>query len=118
MKRAEESLEAHENTFRRAVKAGVKIIAGSDYAPQPAAGHCELGFMVRAGMSPWQAIVASTQTIADAVGLTDQLGSVEAGKWADLIAVAKDPLADIRHLREPMLVMRGGAVAVNQLTRA
>jgi imidazolonepropionase-like amidohydrolase len=70
------------------------------------------------GMSPWQAIVASTESIADAVGLGDRLGSVEAGKWADLIAVAKDPLADIRHLREPVLVVRGGAIAVNHVSVA
>ena len=115
VKRAEESLAAHEETFRRALKAGVRIIAGSDYAPQPAAGHCELGFMVRAGMSPWQAIVASTQSLADAVGAGDRLGTVEAGKWADLIAVAEDPLTDIRRLREPLLVMRGGVIARNDL---
>jgi imidazolonepropionase-like amidohydrolase len=118
VKRAELSLEAHENTFRRAVEAGVKIIAGSDYAPYPAAGHCELNFMVRAGMSPWQAIVASTQSIANAIGLGDQLGSVESGKWADLMAVRGDPLTDIRRLRQPVLVMRGGVVAVNELKPA
>jgi imidazolonepropionase-like amidohydrolase len=116
VKRAEESLQRHEETFRRAIKGGVKIIAGSDYAPYPNAGHCELNFMVRAGMSPWQAIVAATQSIADAVGVGDKLGTIEAGKWADLIAVASDPLKDIRNLRQPVLVMRGGAIALEHLT--
>jgi imidazolonepropionase-like amidohydrolase len=118
VKRAEESLQRHEETFRRAIKAGVKIIAGSDYAPYPNAGHCELGFMVRAGMSPWQAIVAATQSIADALGVGDKLGTIEAGKWADLIAVEGDPLKDIRNLRQPVLVMRGGAVALEHLAAA
>ncbi len=118
VKRAEESLEAHERTFRKAIQAGVKIINGSDYAPYPAAGHCEMNFMVRAGMSPHQAIVASTQSIADAIGMGDKLGSIQAGKWADLIAVARDPLVDIRNLREPVLVMRGGAIAVDRLSPA
>jgi imidazolonepropionase-like amidohydrolase len=118
VKRAEESLQRHEETFRRAMKAGVKIIAGSDYAPYPNAGHCELGFMVRAGMSPWQAIVAATQSIADALGVGDKLGTIEAGKWADLIAVVGDPLKDIRNLRQPVLVMRGGAVALEHLAAA
>ncbi len=115
VRRAQESLHAHERTFRVALAAGVKILAGSDYGPYPAAGHCELSFMVRAGMSPWQAIVASTQSVADAVGLGDRLGTIEAGKWADLIVVDQDPLADIRHLRHPRLVMRGGVAALDEL---
>ena len=113
IRRAEERLEGHQASFIKALKAGVKMLAGSDFAPFPGASHCELAFMVRAGMSPWQAIVAATRNAADAVGQVEHLGTVEAGKLADLIAVAENPLEDIRHLRHPRLVLRGGRVAVN-----
>ena len=49
------------------------------------------------------------------VGLGDRLGTVEQGKWADLIVVDKDPLADIRHLRHPRFVLRGGVTALDEL---
>jgi imidazolonepropionase-like amidohydrolase len=116
VKRAEERLEAHQTSFRLALKAGVKMLVGSDFAPQPGAGHCELAFMVRNGMTPWQAVVAATRNAAEAVGELDRLGTVEAGKLADLIAVDGNPLDDIRHLRHPRLVVRGGQVAVDGYT--
>ena len=116
VKRAEERLEAHRASFRLALKAGVKLLVGSDFAPPPGAGHCELAFMVRNGMTPWQAVVAATRNAAEAVGELDQLGTVEAGKLADLIAVPENPLEDIRHLRHPRLVVRGGQVAVDEYT--
>lgn len=114
VKRAEERLEAHLAAFRCAVKAGVKLLVGSDFAPFPAAGHCEMAFMVKAGLTPWQVIVAATQTAAEAVGVPDRLGTVEAGKFADLIAVGENPLEDIRSLRYPKLVLSSGRLAVNQ----
>jgi imidazolonepropionase-like amidohydrolase len=117
VKRAEESLARHERTFRRAIELGVKIIAGSDYSPYPNAGHCELAFMVRAGMSPWQAITAATQSLADALGVGEKLGTITPGKWADLIAVSADPLSDIRNLREPVLVMRSGTIVKDSSRR-
>jgi len=116
VKRAEERLEAHRASFRLALKAGVKLLLGSDFAPPPGAGHCELAFMVRNGMTPWQAVVAATRNAAEAVGELDHLGTVEAGKLADLIAVPENPLEDIRHLRHPGLVVRGGQVAVDEYT--
>lgn len=91
------------------------MLVGSDFARFPGASHCELAFMVRGGMTPWQVIVAATRNAADAVGQADHLGTVEAGKYADLIAVPANPLEDIRHLRRPRLVLRGGAVALNEL---
>lgn len=115
VKRAEERLEDHEVSFRKALKAGVKLLVGSDFSPYPEAGHCEMAFMIRAGMEPWQVIVAATRTAAEAVGWADRLGTVEAGKYADLIAVDGNPLEDIRHLRHPKLVLKGGQVAVNGL---
>lgn len=114
VKRAEERMEAHSVSFKKALKAGVKMLVGSDFAPPPSAGHCEMTFMVREGMTPWQAIVAATRTAAEAVGQEHTLGTVEAGKWADLIAVEGNPLEDIRRLRHPKLVMKGGRIAVNE----
>lgn len=111
VKRSEQWIERHRASFARALAAGVKMVLGSDFSPFPGASHCELAFMVRAGMTPWQAIVAATRNGADAVGQLDHLGTVEAGKWADLIAVARNPLDDIRHLRQPRLVLRGGRIA-------
>jgi imidazolonepropionase-like amidohydrolase len=116
VKRAEERLEAHRASFRLALQAGVKMLVGSDFAPHPGAGHCEMAFMVRDGMSPWQAIVAATRNAAEAVGALDHLGTVEAGKLADLIGVAENPLGDVRSLRHPKLVLRGGQVAVDDYT--
>jgi imidazolonepropionase-like amidohydrolase len=69
--------------------------------------------MVRNGMTPWQVIVAATRSFAEAVGASDRVGTIETGKWADLIAVRDNPLDDIRNLRHPSLVLRGGAFAVN-----
>ena len=118
IKRAEERLEGHQASFIKAHKAGVKMLVGSDFAPFPGASHCEMAFMVRGGMSPSQVIVAATRNAADAVGQLHNLGTVEAGKYADLIAVEGNPLEDVRYLRQPRLVLRGGAVAVNELDAA
>lgn len=115
IKRAEERIEGHQASFIRAYKAGVKMLVGSDFAPFPGNSHCEMAFMVRAGMSPWDVLVAATRNAADAVGQLKNLGTVETGKLADLIAVAGDPLDDIRHLRTPKLVLRGGVIAVNEI---
>lgn len=114
VKRAEDRLEPHTASFKMALQAGVKMLVGADFGPWPIAGHIELLFLVREGMSPWQAIVSATYNAADAVGQLNNLGTVEAGKYADLIAVAGNPLEDIRYLREPKLVLRGGQAAVNE----
>jgi imidazolonepropionase-like amidohydrolase len=111
LQRREERYGAQLASFQLALRAGVRMLAGSDFAPLPGASHCELAFLVRAGMTPWQAIVAATQSFAEVVGAAADLGTIEAGKFADLIAVEGDPLDDIRHLRLPILVMRGGAIA-------
>lgn len=116
VKRAEERLEGHQANFIKALKAGVKMIAGSDFAPFPGASHCELAFMARAGMSPWQVIVCATRNAAEAVGALANMGTIEAGKWADLIVVEHDPLQDVRALRHPKLVLKGGQAAVNAFT--
>jgi imidazolonepropionase-like amidohydrolase len=66
-------------------------------------------------MTPMQAIQAATVNAADLLGWKDRVGSVEPGKYADLIAVAGDPLADIRALETVGFVMKGGEVVKNEL---
>lgn len=99
--------------------AGVTILAGSD-SPQrpggqgldPGAGlHAELGYLVTAGLSPMEALIAATRNAAAALGLSHRLGTVSAGKLADFIVLRADPLRDIRNTREIRLIVVGGAVA-------
>jgi imidazolonepropionase-like amidohydrolase len=103
--------QLHRENFRKAVAAGVKLSFGTD------AGVCAYGtsgkqfaFMVKYGMSPMQAIQAATSSAADLLGRSSELGSIKAGKYADLIAVDRDPLTDIRLLEDIPFVMKGGKV--------
>jgi imidazolonepropionase-like amidohydrolase len=103
-------LAIHENTFRRALKAGVRIafgtdIGGFDWHINPAR---EFALMVKYGMTPEQALRSATVTGAELLGWGDRLGTVETGKLADLIAVPGDPLADIERLEQVRFVMQGG----------
>jgi imidazolonepropionase-like amidohydrolase len=66
--------------------------------------------MVKAGMSPMDAIVAATGSAADLIGDTNDIGSVQKGRYADLVAVNGDPLADITQFQRVQFVMKGGAV--------
>jgi imidazolonepropionase-like amidohydrolase len=104
--------EIHEKTFRKAVKAGVKIafgtdIGGFDWKIDPAR---EFGYMVRFGMTPEQALRAATVNAADLLGWSDRVGTLEAGKFADIIAVPGNPLDDISRLEHVSFVMKGGSV--------
>jgi imidazolonepropionase-like amidohydrolase len=105
-------LAVHEDTFRRAMKAGVKIAFGTDaggfaWTVNPAK---EFAYMVKWGMTPAQALRAATMTAAELLGWADQVGSIDAGKQADLVAVAGDPLADVTVLEKVDFVMKGGVV--------
>ncbi len=104
--------DIHEQTFRRALKAGVKIafgtdIGGFDWHINPAG---EFAWMVKYGMSPEQALRAATVVAAELMGWSDRLGSVETGKYADIVAVAGDPLADVTRLEHVRFVMKAGVV--------
>ena len=102
----------HEASFRLALAAGVKIASGSDQGPPREAALLEIELLARCGLGTHRAIVAATRTAAEVCGAADRLGTVEAGKLADLIAVSEDPLADIANLRKLMLVMKDGRVVV------
>ncbi|HKM47071.1 MAG TPA: amidohydrolase family protein [Terriglobales bacterium] len=97
--------------FGKAVRAGVKMAFGTD------AGVCAYGtsgkqfaFMVKYGMTPMQAIQAATSNAADLLGHANEVGSIKAGKYADLIAVSGDPLKDISLLERVEFVMKEGKV--------
>ena len=70
----------------------------------------EFGYRVRLGQSPMDAIVSATRTAAEIIGWSDRVGTVEARKFADLIAVGGDPLRDITELERVTWVMKGGVV--------
>ena len=107
-------LEAKQRTFVRAMELGVPIAMGTDAG---GLGHgrnaLELVYMVKAGMTPMQSIVASTQAAAALLGAGDDLGTLRPGRLADIILVAGDPLQDISVLADPSrirLVMKGGTI--------
>lgn len=93
--------EHHLESVRRALAAGVKVLAGTD-----AGGHghpdnaLELEHLVAAGLTPMQALQAATGLAAQCVGLEREIGTIEKGKRADLVVVEGDPLQDIRILRD------------------
>ena len=97
---------------RLAAQAGVKIALGTDAGVFPhGTNGREFELLVRvAGLTPMQAIQAGTQNSATLLGIESEVGSVEAGKYADLVAVAGDPLQDITLLQHPIFVMKGGEV--------
>jgi imidazolonepropionase-like amidohydrolase len=116
--RARHLEEHHVASLRRALAAGVKIAAGTD-----AGGHghppnaIEIVCLVRAGMTPQQALRAATGWAADCIGRGDDLGTVEKGKVADLVVVAGDPLADVAILQHPeriALVVKNGDIVADR----
>src|SRR5260370_29062 len=74
----------------------------------------EFEYYVQYGMTPMQAIRTGTSTAAELLGWSDKLGTIEAGKWADIVAVNGDPLKDIKELENVKFVMKGGAVYKNE----
>lgn len=105
-------IQIHEDTFRRAMKAGVKIAFGTDaggfdWKINPAK---EFSSMVKFGMTPAQAIRSATVTAAELLGMKDSLGTVEARKFADIVAVPGDPLNDVTVLEKVDFVMKDGVV--------
>jgi imidazolonepropionase-like amidohydrolase len=99
------------DSFGKAVRAGAKMAFGTDASicPYGTSGK-QLAFMVKYGMTPMQAIQAATSNAADLLGHSDEIGSIKAGKYADLIAVSGDPLKDISLLENVEFVMKNGRV--------
>ena len=111
-------VETEKAAFGRAVKKGVKIALGTDaggYAWTAFSEARELKYYVDYGMTPMQAIRSATIVPAELLGWSDRIGSIEAGKFADLVAVSGDPLADITELEHVKFVMKGGVVYKNEV---
>jgi imidazolonepropionase-like amidohydrolase len=103
--------------FERAVKAGAKMAFGTDAGVYPHGDNAKQFFyMVKYGMTPAQAIRAATSNAADLIGRAKDVGTIEAGKYADIIAVTADPLQDVRALETVGFVMKGGAVYKDTIT--
>jgi imidazolonepropionase-like amidohydrolase len=100
-----------QDTFAKAVKAGVKIAFGTDQGVAPHGDNAlEFVYMVEGGMSPADALRAATIEAARVLGLEAELGTVEPGKRADLVAVPGDPISDIRATTKVSFVMKGGVL--------
>jgi len=107
-------IKIHEDTFRRAMKTGVKIAFGTDaggfdWKLNPAK---EFPIMVKYGMTPAQALRSANMTAAELLGMQDMIGSIQPGKYADIVAVPADPMSDVQQLQNVNFVMKGGTVYV------
>src|SRR5579883_153800 len=119
IRKAREVVEAHQASFKRALAAGVRIAMGTDTGVGPHGTNAEeLALMVQCGMSPMDAIVATTKTAAECCHLGHLLGTIQPGKLADLLVVDGDPLRDIAVLQQRdrlALIMKGGQIHKNAL---
>jgi imidazolonepropionase-like amidohydrolase len=116
----ERAIDAHAESVRRAHRAGVGIAMGTDAGaslfPHGGSAH-ELVAYVALGMTPMEALLSATRHAADLLGLGDRVGTLEPGKFADLLVLGGDPLADIRCLvaqEAVRLVLVGGAPVVDR----
>jgi imidazolonepropionase-like amidohydrolase len=114
--REAEKRERAMANLKQLSEAGIKIVLGTDTVgdfPRGSNTISEAERMVEAGMSPTQVIQAGTRTAAEHLGRSDDLGTLETGKLADLIIVEGDPLESISVLRTPWVVMKGGQIVVD-----
>jgi imidazolonepropionase-like amidohydrolase len=113
-----EVMPAARKNIARAFAAGVKVGFGTDAAVYPHGLNAhEFAVMVKLGLTPLQAIQAATVNDADLLGWSDKVGTIEPGKWADIVAVDGDPLADVTTLERVKFVMKGGEVVRNSYAK-
>ena len=106
-----EADEIQRENFRKAVRAGVRIAFGTDASVYPHGLNArQFAWQVKYGQTPMEAIRSATVGASDLIGRGNDAGSLEPGKWADLIAVQGDPLADVRVLENVAFVMKEGKV--------
>jgi len=115
VEKAKVVMPAARQNIARAFKAGVKVAFGTDAAVYPhGLNGREFAVMVKLGMTPMQSIQAATVNSADLLGWSDRVGAIEAGRFADIIAVNGDPTADVTLLEHVAFVMKGGQVVVKR----
>lgn len=111
LRKDREIAQIQRDNFRAAVHAGVRMVFGSDAGVMPhATAGGQFRYMVEYGMTPMQAIQAATTNAAEALGRTRDVGAIAVGRYADIIAVDGDPLADIRELESVDAVIKGGVL--------
>lgn len=114
LRKDREIAQIQRDNFRKANAAGVRMVFGSDAGVMP---HALVGgqfkVMVQYGMTPLQAIQAATRNAAEALGREKDVGAIAVGRYADIVAVTGDPLADVRVLEKPDAVIKGGTLVAN-----
>jgi imidazolonepropionase-like amidohydrolase len=109
LRKNRETTDAQRTAFREAVQAGVKLTFGTDAGVYPHGTNArQFAYMVRYGMTPMQAIQAATITAAELLGWQKDVGAVAPGRYADMVAVNGDALADITVLEHVTAMMKGG----------
>ena len=108
--RAEAAVDTHRSWFQKALHSGVKMALGSDLYPLRESALLEMGLWVKDGATTWQTLLAATRDGAALCGMEADLGTVEAGKIADLIVVGGNPLEDIENLGSLLLVLKQGKI--------
>jgi len=111
-------VDLEKTAFQKALKKNVKIALGTDaggFDWKEVNQAKEFEYYVDYGMTPMQALRTGTTVAADLLGWSDKAGTVEAGKWADLVAVSGDPLKDITEVERVKFVMKAGVVYKNEL---
>ena len=110
VRRAEAAVDSHRTWFRQALRSGVKMALGSDVFPLRESALLEIGLWVKDGATPWEVLQAATTNAAQLCGRGDDLGTIEPGRLADLIAIDGSPLDDIENLGNLLLVIKEGKV--------
>ena len=111
LRKNDETMATAVLVFRRAVAARVPLAFGTDSGVYPHGLNArQLAWYVRCGLSPLGAVRSATLWAAELMGWADRVGTLEPGRFADLVAVAGDPLADVRELESPVVVAKGGRV--------
>ena len=110
--------QIQRDNFARAVKAGVKVAFGTDAGVYPHGDNAkQFVYMVKYGLTPARAIRSATSDAAELLGRASEVGRIAPGHYADMIAVAADPLQDVRALESVGFVMKGGQVVKDELAR-
>ena len=113
-----EIVESHKRTFQKAMKLGVKIAFGTDVGSfEHGTAAREFQLMVDYGMKPMDAIKSATRVAAELMRLEEQIGSIDEGKYADVIAVKNDPLTEISVLQKVVFVMKSGKIIKDETVK-